>query len=533
MYDCLIEGAKVVDGSGNPWVRADVAVSDGTIAAVGRLCTAQAAKRVNARDMVLAPGFIDGHSHTEPFALSSPSSLLAKVSQGVTTDIVGVCGASVFPLTAQSEGLPPWNLPVMHQVFEGVTSKIDGPWFWHSYADLVAILRCRNLPISIGSMVGHGAIRSAVVGTAHRSPNPDELVEMQRLVDLSLAQGALGLSFGLAYPPGNCANKAELVALARIAAQHGRPCSVHMRDEGERLLASVDEMLWVARESGCRLVISHLKAAGRENWGKVEQALDRIQIARSQGLDIFVDAYPYTAGSPSIVALLPPWVSDGGLEPMLTRLRDCCQRRRIAAEIEAPGPWENLCRLAGWENVFLLGFSPDPRLEGKSLAALSERLDAEPASVLMDLILDSKGTASVMVSDMDPDDVRTVIEHRLSMVISDGGCSSGITHPRLYGAFSRFLSRYAGTEGAVPLEEAVRKITSLPAMVYGLTDRGLIIPGLRADLVLFAPDAVLDNATYREPDRLSGGIQTVLVGGQTVYQAGQLTGAWPGKVVVL
>jgi N-acyl-D-amino-acid deacylase len=533
VYDCLIKGARVIDGSGNPSYHTDVALASGKIAALGRLGQTEAMQRVDAHGRVLAPGFIDGHAHSEPFALVSPNSLMAKVSQGVTTEIVGVCGTSAFPLTEQTTGMSFWRLPILQEYLTIIKAEGHGPWYWRGYADLASALRNQRLPTNVGSMVGHGSVRAAVVGSSHRAPSAGELKRMQQLVDQSLDEGAVGVSFGLAYPPGSCATARELAAMAEVAARRGRPCSVHLRDEGDRLLESIEEMLEVAVTTGCSLIISHLKAAGKANWGKVDTALTRIEKARSDGLDVCLDVYPYTAGSPLIVSLLPPWASSGGLPKLLDRLQDDAQRLRIANEVEESSAWENLARGAGWDRITLLGYPPNPQVEGTSLMNLAQARKAEPADLLMDLILESQGTATVVVADMDRGDVDAVVNHPLSMLVSDGGASSGMHHPRLHGAFARFLNRYVRELASLSLEEAVRKMTSFPAQTYNLTDRGLIKPGLRADLVLFDPDAVTDTSTYRQPNQVSEGFRAVFVGGQSVYLDGRLTGNWSGEPVVI
>jgi N-acyl-D-aspartate/D-glutamate deacylase len=490
-------------------------------------------QRVNASGLVLAPGFIDGHAHSEPFALASPSSLMAKVSQGVTTEIVGVCGTSAFPLTEQTTGMSFWTLPILQEDLTTIKAEGHGPWYWRGYADLASALGNQDLLTNVGSMVGHGSVRAAVVGSSHRAPSADELKRMQQLVDQSLDEGAVGVSFGLAYPPGICATARELAAMAEVATKRGRPCSVHLRDEGDRLLESIEEMLEVAKTTGCSLVISHLKAAGKANWGKVETAIARIEKARSDGLDICLDVYPYTAGSPLIVSLLPPWVSSGGPSRLFDRLQDDAQRLRIAKEIEEASTWENLVRGAGWDRITLLGYPPDPQLEGIDLMHLASDRSVAPAELLMDLILESLGTATVVVADMDQGDVDAAVNHPLSMIVSDGGASSGQHHPRLHGAFARFLKRYARELASLSLEEAVRKVTSFPAQTYNLTDRGLIKPGLRADLALFDPDTVTDTAVYSQPDQVSEGFRAVFVGGQAAYLDGRLTGNSSGEPIVI
>lgn len=525
LWDWLIENGRIVDGSGSPWMEGDIALAGDRIAAVGHLTAAEATRRLDAQGLFIAPGFIDSHTHSEAYALADPDGAEAKVAQGVTTDIMGLCGLSAFPV---ADG----RLAELRAYMGGALGGTSLPWTWRDYAGMVEQAPADSWLLDAGSMVGHGSVRLAVMGTAQRSPTPQELVEIQRLVAQALDQGALGVSFGLLYPPGCFAGRQELIAVAEVAAGRGRPCAVHLRDEGDHLISSVEEMLDVARASGCRLVLSHLKAAGEANFGNVERVLAMVTQARQKGIDVRADAYPYLAGCPWITALLPPWASDGGIEAMLDRLRDRAVRARIGTELTQSTEWENLVRIAGWDGITLLGYPPDPRLEGQTLAQLAQEWSQPPSEALMDVILASAGEATVAVFDLNEEDVETAISHPLTMIASDGGPSPGLEHPRLRGTFPRVLSHYVRERGALRLEEAVRKMTSYVAQTFNLSDRGLISPGLRADLVLFDPDTIVDRATYHQPERGPAGIRAVFVAGQPVVRDGELTGRRPGRPVM-
>lgn len=526
MWDWLIENGRIVDGSGNPWIEGDVALIGDRIAAVGHLGTAKATHRLDAQGLFVAPGFIDSHTHSEAYALANPDGAEVKVTQGVTTDIMGLCGLSAFPVNES-------RLDELRAYMGGALGGTSLPWTWRGYADMIDQAPIESWLLDVGSMVGHGSIRLAVMGTVQRCPTSQELTEMERLVAQALDQGALGVSFGLLYPPGCFANRQELIAITAIAAERGRPCAVHIRDEGDRLIDSVAEMLDVARASGCRLVLSHLKAAGEANFGKVERVLAMVTQARQEGMDVRADAYPYLAGCPWITALLPPWANDGGLEVTLDRLRDLALRERIGAELVQSTGWENLVRVAGWDGITLLGYPPDPDLEGKTLAQLATTRGQPPADTLMDIVLGSAGEATVAVFDLSEEDVEAAITHPLAMIASDGGPSPGLEHPRLRGTFPRVLGHYVRERSALRLEEAVRKMTSYVAQTFNLADRGLIRPGLRADLVLFDPDAIIDRATYDQPEQHPAGIRAVFVAGEPVVRDGELTGHRPGTPVVI
>lgn len=518
MFDLIVKGGRVVDGSGNPWYRADVAVTGGRIAAVGRL-SSDAERIIDAGGLVVAPGFIDTHSHSDLMLMAEPEAG-QKIMQGVTTEVVGQDGLGEAPL--RDDVIEDWR-----RYLSGLNGDPDIDWSWRSFAEYLDRLEAAGPATNVASLVGHGNLRLLAVGMEDRPPTPPEFDEMKGLLAEAMRQGAFGLSTGLIYPPCVYADSAELVELCRVVAAYGGLFVVHMRNEGDRLLESIDEVVAVGREAGVPVHISHFKASGKRNWGKVGDALELLEQARMEGVDVTVDQYPYTAGSTFLGSLLPVWAHEGGTARMLERLRDKSTRRRIASDMSVEGR----SRDWGWGNILVTSVKTEGnrQFEGETVEEIAEARRQTPIDVVLNLILEEENAVTMVGFSMSEDDVRTVMRSPLQMVCTDG-IVLGKPHPRAYGSFPRVLGRYV-REGVLRLEGAVRKMTSLPARTFGLHNRGLLRPGMCADITIFNPETVIDRATYQDPVQFPEGVEYVIVNGEVTVEDGEHTGVRAGHVL--
>ncbi len=499
-YDLVITDATVIDGSGEPRYTASVAVADGRIARIERAPTRieGGAQTIDATGLVLAPGFIDLHAHLDPL-LDLPGAE-SHVRQGVTTALGGPDGSSPWPLA--------------------------------SYLDSAA---AAGLGMNVAFLAGHNTIRREVIGMADRAPTRDELERMRALVDTAMMQGAFGLSTGLRYLPGAFAETDEIVALAEIAARHGGIYTSHLRDEGLQLIEGVSEALEIGRRAGIRVVLTHHKVIGRPMWGASARTLAMIDSARAAGTDVIADQYPYTASYTGISILIPAWAQAGGDSAFLQRLTDAALRDSILDGIV----WniENDRGGGDISRVQLARVEWDPSLEGRTLADWAAR-EGRPVTPRTGaaLVLEAmrRGGASAIYHVMDEGDVERIMRHRHVAIASDGRLvapGDGHPHPRWYGTFPRVLGHYVRERGVLTLEDAVRKMTSLPAAYIGLADRGRVAEGASADLVLFDPATVIDRATFEEPHQYPEGIHWVIVNGEAVVARGEFSEARPGRVL--
>ncbi len=481
-FDLIIRNGNIINGTGAPAFSGDVAVRDRRIAAVGGKIDGEAAREIDAAGLAVAPGFIDVHAHDDDAVISTCMDF--KLMQGVTTDIVGNCGAGMAPRDPDRPPMPGVNVVL------GASHEGD----WQTFGEYMDAVDRADLAVNAGCFIPHGAVRYFALGTERREPDEAELARMRDAVAEGMAAGALGLSTGLIYPPGAYAKTKEIIALAKVAAEHGGVYMTHMRDEGERLLEAIEEAVRIAREAGLPLEISHHKAAGRDNWGKTEQSIALIEKERESGVDINFDAYPYTAGS-TILAVMA---------------------RRPEA-----GP----------ENVIVSSIRDKPEYEGKTLAQVAQMLGVPPDEAAQ-RVLDADPSAVGVFFMMDEADVRRVLAHPLCMIGSDGIPSpTGKPHPRLYGTFPRVLGTYVREERLFSLEEAVRKMTSLPARRMNLAGRGELREDLAADIVVFDPDTITDRATYQNPRKYPAGIEYVIVNGEIAAERGVQTAARSGRLL--
>ena len=526
-FDVLIRDGLVFDGTGAEPVPADVALRGELIADVGDLSSASARHVVDARGRAVAPGFIDAHTHSDlAWALGAEhlGVAAAAVRQGVTTEICGNCGFSPFPYLAERRRDMERHMGVL---FGGTTMD------WHDLSGFASAVRGAGVHANLAPLVGHGSVRVGTIGFDDRPPRAEELAAMRRLVEEAFEQGAFGLSSGLIYMPGVYARTEELVELASAVARHGRPYISHIRGETDMVADSVREAIRIGREAGLPTHISHHKTAGRQNWGRTEQTLGIIEAARREGSDVTVDVYPYTAGSTLLHAMLPPWAQAGGVAAMLDRLRDGEARERIERQLEEPGSsWENIARAAGWDGIVISSCPGRPEVEGRSVAELAAEAGSSGADCVFDLILEVEGRATMIVHMMAEEDVRRVLGYQGAMIGSDGIPLPGKPHPRWAGTFARVLGPYRRDQRLFDLATAIRKMTGLPAERFGLRDRGWLARGRAADVVVFDPDTIGDQATFEQPLSPPAGVRHVFVNGTAVVSDGQLTGARPGRVLM-
>ena len=529
MLDTKIEGATVLDGTGATGFRADLGIVDETIAAVGDLSQKRAGTTLRASGLTLAPGFIDMHSHSDWRLWANPRAE-SKIRQGVTTEVVGNCGFSPAPVN-----------PTFREELRGFALFLpDGMDFsWGSVEEYLTRFDRGGSAVNVVQLVGHGTLRVAAMGFARRTPSAAELTHMQRLVAESLEGGAWGLSTGLIYAPGSYAQTDEIVALAEVAGRNRGFYASHVRGEGANLLKAVSEAIQIGREGALPVQVSHLKAAGRQHWGRVTDALALIHAARAEGLDVTADAYPYTASSTTLRTLLPGWALEGGIHAMLERLSDPKTRARISGEMETGRAGEeDFVANAGWDGI-MVGYAPNrPEVEGMRLGQIAAAWGRPPAVAAMDLIVAGDGRASMIVFQLDEADLRVALQSPHVMIGSDGSALSpvgelgrGKPHPRSYGTFPRVLGRYWRDQRVLSLEQAVHKMTGLPARKLGLKNRGVIRVGAKADLVVFNHKTVIDRATYEDPHQYAAGIEYVFVNGRLVIKGGEHTGSLPGRVL--
>jgi dihydroorotase/N-acyl-D-amino-acid deacylase len=528
-YDQLITGGRVVDGTGAPWFMADVAVRDGRIAAVGHLTGHAAKRRLDATGLVVAPGFIDLLGQSE-YNVLVDSRAASKITQGITTEATGE-GDSIAPLDdrALEEGRDTWK---KYGVYPD----------WKTLDGYFRTLERRGTAINMATFVGSGGVRAMVVGRDKRAATPDEIAKMEAIVDQAMREGALGVSSSLQYIPNIYSSTEELIALAKVAAKYGGAYFTHQRSESSRIDASLDEVFRIAKESGARTQIWHLKTAYKPNFGRMPAVLKRIEDARAQGIDVAANQYPYTRASNGLDACLPPWVREGGREALLKRLADREVRARVEADMDRAGTdWENQwLGSGGAEGVMIASVLSEALkpLEGKTIAEIAAAQKKDPRDVVIDTVIADRANTFCIISIMDEADVRAALVHPLVSFGTDSGAmaTDGIYskeggHPRGWGSAARILGHYVRDEKVLRLEEAVRKMTSFAAEAAGLPDRGLVKIGFAADLTVFDPQTVRDLSTFTKPHQYSEGFRYVAVNGVLVVDGGKVTGAKPGKAL--
>lgn len=530
-YDILIRGGTIYDGGGGAPFRGDIAIGGGKIAAVGDLKDAGAAQIINADGLAVAPGFINMLSWSSESLIEDGRSQ-SEIRQGVTLEVMGE-GSSMGPLNEEMKDTSPGGF--MRQ--GDIRYDIE----WTTLGEYLDYLERRGVAPNIASFVGYGTLRVYAVGYDDRRPTPAEREQMKTLLRQAMEEGAVGLSTALIYPPEFYSTTEELVELARVVAEYDGLYISHLRSEGSAFLEALDEFFTIVREAGVRGEIYHLKAAGRSNWHKMETAIARIETARAEGLPISADMYTYPFSGTGLDASLPPWAHEGGHNALVERLKDPDTRARIKAEIVQPADqWENMYAENWADRIMVAGFKTErlKPLTGKTLAEVAAERGTSPEDTLMDLIVEDNSRVFTMYFSMSEDNLRRQAALPWVSFCSDAGSQApeGVflksnPHPRAYGSFARVLAKYVRDERLIPLEEAVRRLTSFPAANLKIEGRGWLRPGYAADVAIFDPDKVQDHATPQQPHRYSTGMVYVLVNGAPVLYDGEHTGATPGRVV--
>ena len=528
-YDLILRGGTVYDGSGQPGAVRDVAIRGDRIAAVGDLGSARATREIDVRGRAVAPGFINVLSWS-PVSLIADGLSQGDIRQGVTLEIFG-----------EGWSMGPWN-DAMKKEDVQQQSDIRYEIHWTTLGEYLDWLAARGLSTNVASLVGATTVRIHEIGYEDRPPTPAELERMKGLVRQAMEEGALGIGASLIYVPASFSSTEELIELCKVAAEYDGIYTTHMRSEGGRFLEAIDETIRIARESGIRAEIYHLKAAGRENWPKMAQAIAKIEQARKEGVPLTADMYPYVAGATGLDAAMPPWVQEGGLDAWVERLKKPELRARVAREMRTTSPeWENLYASAGSpEQVLFIGFKSGALkpLTGKTLAEVAKLRGKSPEETAMDLVVEDHSRVETAYFLMSEENVELGLKQSWVSIGSDAPsmATEGVflqqsTHPRAYGAFARFLGHYARDRKVAPLEDAIRRITRLPAENFGIKERGCLDPGCFADVVVFDPARIADQATFAEPHQYSKGVQHVFVNGVQVLADGEHTRAKPGRVV--
>lgn len=526
-YDVIIHGGHILDGTGNPWYAADIGIRGDKIVAIGKLDGATAKETIDATGKIVAPGFIDmlGQSET---SLLIDKRALSKLSQGITSEITGE-GGSIAPQDEKT-------ITPMKPFLEQYHLRID----WTDLNGYYDRLEKSGTALNIGTYVGAAQVREAVIGDDDRAPTPEELQKMEDLVAQQMQQGAMGLSTALIYPPGHYAKTDELIALAKVASKYGGIYASHMRSEGQTEMQAVDEAIEIGREADLPVEIFHLKVSGKSRWGSMPRLVQKIQNARNSGLNMAADMYPYVAGATALASCLPPWVADGGATKLLARLHDAATRKRIKAEMAADHPgWENLYfDSGGAPGVMVSGVvNPDlKKYDGMTVAQIAAAEKKDPLDALFDFVIADDAQTGALYFIANEQDLHYGLKQPWTSIgldapetALDGPLFEPHNHPRAWGSMPRFIGHYSRDLHLVPLEQAIRKVTSLPAEREHLVGRGLLKQGFFADITIFDPATIIDKATYKNPNQMSEGVDYVFVNGQLEFADGKLTGVTAGR----
>ncbi len=528
-YDVLIRNGHIIDGSGSPWYSGDIGIRAGRIASIGNLSSAASRRTIDARGMVVAPGFIDMLGQSDTTILVNPS-LPSKIFQGITTEVTGE-GGSVAPLTGAIRAAD-------RASYQHYGVKPD----WSTFAEYFARLEKQRMGINVAHYVGATQVRRAVIGDGNRAPTAAELERMKELVRAAMRDGAVGLSTSLQYAPAPYATTEELIALATEAGKLGGIYATHMRSEGDAVIQAIDEAIRIGREAKIPVEIWHLKAAGKSNWGRMPEIVAHIQKARDSGVDISADTYAYPAWFNTFSAFIPPWAHDGGDAKLIERLKDPATRARIRQDMNTPSTtWDNEWHEIPGPEAILVSVVQNPALlplQGKTIAEIAKLWGTDAIDTICDLLIKDSAFTMVAVFGMSEPDVVLALQQPWVSVDNDsqGTSNEGVLgrehpHPRAYGTFPRILRKYVREEHKLTLEDAIRKFSALPAQRMRFTDRGLLKSGMWADVVVFDPQTIRDVATFEKPNQLAVGMQYVLVNGVPVIDDGKMTKQLPGKVL--
>ncbi|HXG37724.1 MAG TPA: D-aminoacylase [Bacteroidota bacterium] len=527
-YDILIFNGRIIDGTGNPWFKGDVGIRGEKVVAVGMLRGATARRTIDAEGKVVSPGFIDMLGQSE-LTLFVDNRAMSKISQGITTEVTGE-GESAAPINERT-------LAELKPFMDKYGVKVD----WKDFDGYFRRLEQHKMAVNLATFVGATQVREYVIGFENREPTQQELEQMKELVRQAMQQGALGLSTSLVYAPAVYAKTRELIELAKVAAEYGGIYASHIRDEGDKEMQAILEAGDIGREAKIPVQIWHLKVSGKRNWGTMPEIIKQINILRKSGIDMTADLYPYVAGATGLGATMPGWALEGGSAKLLERLKDPMTRGNIRAQLESDKfDRQNFYRDSGPEGILISNiYSPNlKQYEGKRLSEIANEQKKHPIDALFDLLVADSARTGAIFFMMNEEDVKIALAQPWTSfntdyngVATDGPLSTGKPHPRAYGAFPRILGKYVREENLLPLEEAIRKMTSLAANRVGLKERGILKPGFYADVVIFDPAKVIDKATFENPHQYSEGIEVVIVNGQPVWENGTFTGNLPGKVL--
>jgi N-acyl-D-amino-acid deacylase len=531
-YDIIITGGRIVDGTGGAWFYGDVAIKGDRIARIapaGLLNSSSARERLDARGMVVAPGFIDIQSHSRDNFLTGDGRVISKVTQGITTEIMGE-GWTNAPANEKTLAASGSADPAEQQFTEEFKAA-------RGFNNWLEAMQRHGASANFGSFLGGATVRMYVKGMTQGAPTKEELGQMRALVKQAMEDGAFGIATALIYPPGNFATTEELIEMSKAMASYGGIYITHMRSEADQFLEAMDEAMRIGREGGVPVEIYHLKAGGRRNWPKAQQAIDKINAARAAGQDVSADMYPYVAGGTGLTACLPPWASADG--KLLDNLRDPVMREKIKAEVlKDRNGWENLCQLATPEGVLVLGLNkPENKpFAGQRLSDIAAKQKKPWLDTAIDLIISEEQRVGTIFFMMSEENVKLQLRQSWMKFGTDAGGADpdkpeGLVHPRSYGTYPRILGKYVREEKVISLEDAIRKMTSAVANRLSIRDRGLLREGMYADVVVFDPQTIGDRATFEKPHQLSVGIKWVLVNGTAVVRDGKHTGEKPGRIV--
>lgn len=525
-FDILLRQGKIVDGTGNPWFFGDLAIRDGKIAALGKIADAKAKREIDARGLVVAPGFIDMHSHSD-FTLLEDGLAQSKIRQGVTTEVLGE-GSSAGPYQGKLSP-PPYSV-------KGKSTR------WTTLGGYFDVIDRAGVSTNVASFVGLGQVWECVMGKSHARPTAAQLEEMKALVEEAMKQGAAGLSSMLMMPPGSLATTDDIVELCKVVAKYGGTYASHIRTEGIGVFEAIQEAIEIGRRSGVTVEIIHIKIADQRHWGRMSEIIGRIDDARKQGVNVAANIYPYTRGHNNLSSIIPPWAHEGGTAKMLARLKDPTERAKIKKDVEEGIPsWYNHYTAVGGDWARML-VSANTAYRGltmdRILSARTKGKKADLVEEFLDLLVEEGGSVPTVFDHHTEKDMNLALSQPWCSIGSDGSALAidgplrrGHPHPRSFGTFPRILGVYVRERGLLKLEDAVRRMTTLNATKLGLHDRGLLRPGLAADVAVFDPDKVADRSTYTDPFEYSVGIEYVIVNGQLVLDRGKHTGATPGRAL--
>ena len=534
-FDIVIKNGRVIDGTGNPWFKADIGITKGKITKIGLIKPSEKTKIIDATGLIVSPGFIDIHSHSD-YSIPFDPMVISTIHQGITTLVVGMCGASLAPVN-----------PEKQELFDKEFSMAAPPGLeynvtWTSYSEYLDEMEKIGCSSNVAYLLGFGMIRLAAMGYEDRKPTKDEMQQMKDYIRDAMEAGAFGISTGLIYTPQAYAETDEVLELTKEVAKYNGLYFSHIRNEGNLVIEAIQEVIDIVEQSGCRGgQIAHHKVSGKANWGRSKETLKLIEETNQRGINITCDQYPYNRGATSLMTLLPPWSHEGGPEKLVERLKDPKEKEKIKKDLYAGTNFESFVKNIGWECVYISSLETEKwsKYMGKSLTEITKAEGKEDEfEVLCEILIDEEAKGGMTVESMGEGDIQRIMKGRYTMIGCDGSSipltgplSYGKPHPRFYGTFPRVLGHFVREKKIMSLETAIRKITSFPAQTLGLADRGLIKKNMWADIVVFDQEKIIDKATFTDPHQLSVGIEYVLVNGDVVIEKGEHQSNLPGKTL--